>query len=99
MTILKAYVIIMPFAFSIIMWLVIFMKAKKQNGENFFSSVTTATFSFGTSSIELHNDDIKHFPLRPLSKAIFGAILIAFSIYYGISVSRKVFDNKNMNAN
>merc|ERR1712156_380002 len=65
MTIIKAYVIILPFAFCIIMTGVTFMKAKKQNGEKFVWSVFYATFSFGTSSYESYEDDFKHFTLRP----------------------------------
>ena len=99
MTISKAYVIIVPFIYCIIMLLLTFMKAKKQNGENFEISVYVATFSFGTSSYERNIDDFKHFTLRPLSKAIFGAIFIIFSIHYGISISPKIFVNTNMNTN
>ena len=96
MTISKAYVLIVPFAFCIIMGFVIFIKTQDFNVATFFLSFFNAIVSFGGSSFEDNPDYLKHFTFRPLSKGIFGAILMAFSIFFVISASPKIFHNSNM---
>lgn len=94
MTISKAYVIIVPFVFIFIMILVIFMKNK-----DLFVSFMFAIPSLGCSAFESNREIHKHFTFRPLSKGIFAAIVIAFSIYFGISASPKVFDTSDFPSN
>ena len=49
--------------------------------------------SFGCSSYETDQKEIK---LRPISKAVFAAVLVAFSIYYGLTASPKIFNNSQL---
>jgi hypothetical protein len=49
--------------------------------------------SFGCSSYET---DPKKIKLRPISKAVFAAVLVTFSIYYGLTASPKIFSNSQL---
>ena len=50
--------------------------------------------SFGCSSYE--TDDQKEIKLRPISKAVFAAVFVTFSIYYGLTASPKIFNNSQL---
>ena len=99
MTISKAYVIIVPFVFIFIMGIVIFIKNKRHEIENFFGSFIAAIISLGCSSFEHNGAYFAHFTFRPLSKGVFAAIVIIFSIYFGISASPEVFDTSDFPSN
>ena len=89
LTISKAYVIIVPFVYFILMSIVLLFKRKhKWIGEVLFFSV----LSLGCSAYEYAYCTIK---MRPVSKGIFSAIFIAFAIFYGISAAPKTFNTND----
>jgi len=89
LTISKAYVIIVPFVYFLVMSIVLFFK--KGYMENiqvlFFSAI-----SLGCSAYEYKRCTFK---MRPVSKGIFSAIFIAFAIFYGISAAPKTFNTND----
>ena len=98
MTISKAYVIIVPFIYSVLMFLVMLFTGNVSDCEDFISATMSAVISFACSSFE---DSDKKMPrLRPISKALFTIMFVAFSIFFGVTASPKVFinsDNSSIN--
>ena len=89
MTISKEYVIIVPFIYSVLMFLVIFFKGKDSDCGYFIYVTGFAVASFACSSFEWPDKDIPRF--RPISKALFTIIFVAFSIFFGVTASPKIF--------
>merc|ERR1739844_889205 len=82
MTISKEYVLIVPILFIVIMCFLICIRAKKCD----IACFIFACISFGGSSFEFPDSPFNTFTFRPLSKGLFAAIFIAFSIFYGTSI-------------
>ena len=101
MTISKAYVIIVPFAFSFVMTITILIKQGSIKCSHMIPAIVFGSgisfVSFCCSSFE--HQDIK-LRLRPISKAIFAIIFVTFSIFFGITASPKVFSTpQNISSN
>ena len=90
MTISKAYVLIVPFAYTALMSIIIFVKDKPSDCFDFIRSIGFAFVSFACSSFEYH---LIRTRLRPISKSLFTAIFITFSIFFAVTASPKVFGN------
>ena len=89
LTISKAYVIIVPFVYFLLMSIVVFFKRGFMDiSQVLFFSVLT----LGCSAYEYDKCTIK---LRPVSKGLFSAIFIAFAIFYGISAAPKTFNTND----
>ena len=100
MTISKAYVIIVPFLYTVLMVLVMLFTGSISDCSDFIEVTGFAVVSFACSSYEV--PDIKIPRLRPISKALFTIIFVAFSIFFGVTASPKVFrnsDNSSINDN
>ena len=93
LTISKAYVIIVPFIYFLLMAIVVFFKgvgSGMHKEEGLFFSV----LSLGCSAYEYHANACT-IKMRPVSKGIFSAIFIAFAIFYGISAAPKTFNTND----
>ena len=89
LTISKAYVIIVPFIYFLLMSIVLFFKKGFMENEQV---LLFSVLSLGCSAYEYTHCTIK---LRPVSKGIFSAIFIAFAIFYGISAAPKTFNTND----
>ena len=96
MTISKAYVIIVPFIYSVLMFLIMLFKGNVSNCRDFIWVTGYAVVSFACSSFEVPETEVPR--LRPISKALFTLMFIAFSIFFGVTASSKVFINSDNNS-
>merc|ERR1711935_251868 len=80
-----------------IMCILMCIRAKKC--DYIIRSFMFACISFGGSSFEDYESPFDTFTFRPLSKGLFAAIFIVFSVFYGTSVSPQIFDNGSMTIN
>ena len=90
LTISKAYVIIVPFIYFLLMSIVLFFKKGRYMGLE--QVLLFSVLSLGCSAYEYQYCTIK---LRPVSKGFFSVILIAFAIFYGISAAPKTFNTND----
>ena len=106
MTISKAYVIIVPFAFSSVMTIIIKIREPKNDSEfsnydsSFYSPLSIIGFSLVSFCCSSFENDHINIRLRPISKAIFAIIFVTFSIFFGVTASPKVFSaTENVSSN
>ena len=90
MTISKAYVILVPVVYCILFVAVLTIKEWDFSVSNIAATAAASLPSFGCSSLELPETNYR---IRPISKSIFAAIFIAFSIFFGLTAAPKVFAN------
>ena len=104
MTISKAYVIIVPFVFCLVMAIIIKIKEPKikdyQRIEKAYSPLFIIGFSFVSFCCSSFENNYINIRLRPISKAIFAIIFVTFSIFFGVTASPKVFSKpENISSN
>mgnify|MGYP001290265439 CR=1 FL=1 len=97
MTINKAYVALVPFVYTILFVVILngkesgYYKRMVWYGSNIAGSALVSMPSFVCSSLEPYTE--LDYRIRPISKSIFAAIFIAFSIFFGLTAAPKVFAN------
>ena len=90
MTISKAYVILVPVVYGVLFVAIFTIKEGDFSVSRIASTAVASLTSLGCSSLEENERDYR---LRPISKSIFAAIFIAFSIFFGLTAAPKVFAN------
>ena len=99
MTFMKAYMLLLPLIYFVLMLIIICIKRKSYDCEKIVWSAVYTILSFVCSAWEgfrKNGEDVElkqKFKLRPISKAVFTTILIGFSVYFGVTTAPRLLSN------
>ena len=89
MTFMKAYILLLPLFYFVLMLIIVCIKRKISKWKHFWSSAEYTTLSFGCSAWEGRRNETggdwrlkQKFKLRPISKTVFTIVLIGFLVYF-----------------
>ena len=104
MTFVKAYILLLPLSYFVLMLIIICIKRKSSKCSHFGYSVLYTILSFGCSAWEGNRDKNgedkwlkQKFKLRPISKTVFTIVLIGFAVYFRETTAPGLLSNDPTN--
>ena len=104
MTFVKAYILLLPLSYFVLMLIIICIKRKSSKCDHFEFSVIYTILSFGCSAWEGRKNENGEdrnlklkFKLRPISKTVFTIVLIGFAVYFRETTAPGLLSNDPTN--
>ena len=104
MTFVKAYILLLPLSYFVLMLIIICIKRKISKCSHFGYSVLYTILSFGCSAWEGFRDKNgednilkQKFKLRPISKTVFTIVLIGFAVHFSKTTAPGLLSNDPTN--